>query len=344
MGDLWDMWLKEREADGFSNEIYKANWKALKPFFGNRFPDLLKAQDFRDYAKARFALGRKPSTVSTELVRLRACLTWAFDTRLTPIKVKVWVPSPGGPRDRVLTFEEARALILGASAGDPHIYVFVVLLFATGARHAAVLDLTWDRIDFDAGTIQYDEDLPRDPMSKAWRKGRATVPMNRLAREALSTAKTGKRTDFVVEHGGKRLKSCSDGFFNAVERAARSVPSLGRFVTDPDDATTTFETDVTPHTIRHTVATWLDAKKIETKRTAGLLGHRNEDTTKRVYTHAEPSVLNEAVEVLDDALTPLPKLEMKEFEDPNGDQTDSGSGTVISSSARELPPDEHGLP
>ena len=76
-------------------------------------------------------------------------------------------------------------LVKGAEAGDPHVGLFVVLVFATGARHTAVLDLTWDRIDFVRGTIQFDEDLPPDPMSKAWRKGRATVPMNRGARKAL---------------------------------------------------------------------------------------------------------------------------------------------------------------
>ena len=316
VGDLWKLWLAEREADGFSNTVYDANWKALEPAFASRAPDLLKAQDFRDYAKARFALGRAPSTVNTELVRLRACLAWAFDTRLVSIKVKVWVPSPGKSRERVLTFEEARALIIGAAEGFAHAYLFVVLLFATGARHMAVLDLTWDRIDFEAGTIQFDEDLPPDPMSKSWRKGRATVPMNRLAREALTAAKAGKTTNYVIEYGGDRLKTCGGAFFNAVERAARKVPSLGTFTTDPVTGDTTFETDVTPHTVRHTVATWLDEAKIATNRRAGLLGHRDERTTDRVYTHSSPSVLTEAVEVLNEALVPLPRIATEAVELP----------------------------
>lgn len=330
MGDLWDMWLKEREADGFSNEIYKANWKALKPFFGNRFPDLLKAQDFRDYAKARFALGRKPSTVNTELARLRACLAWAFDTRMIGVRIKVWVPPPGRGRQRVLTRDEARAIILGASEGDPHSYLFAVLLFATGARHMAVLDLTWDRIDFVAGTIQFDEDLPPDPMSKAWRKGRATVPMNKLSREALDTARAGRRTDYVIEHGGKRLKTVHDAFRNAVRRAARRVPSLGTFKVI--EGREVFFTKVTPHTVRHTVATWLDEADIETRRTANLLGHRNEITTKKVYTHSGPSVLGAAVEVLDEAIAPLPRIATIDTGLPVEHDTETGKAVPLGQS------------
>lgn len=310
VGALWKLWLAEREDDGFSNEIYNHNWTALKPYFAHRHPDTLSAADFRNYARARFALGRAPSTVHTELVRLRSCLKWAFETRLVPILVKVWVPSPGKGRKRVLTIDEARRLIEGASKGDPHVYVFVVLLFCTGARHTAILDLEWQRVDFEAGTIQYDEDLPRDPMSKAYRKGRATVPMNAAAREALKMAEAGRQTDFVIEHGGKRLTECREGFANAVERAG-----LGRHVPHPKKADEMkFVTDITPHVIRHTVATWLDAQSIETKRAAQLLGHADEETTRKIYTHASHEMLSDAVEALDAAFAPLPKLSASEAE------------------------------
>ena len=94
-----------------------------------------------------------------------------------------------------------------AEKGDPHVYVFVVLLICTSARHMAILDLTWDRVDFVQRTITYDENKAVDPMSKKWQKGRATVPMPRLAYDALTVAHSGRQSDHVVEHGGKRLKS-----------------------------------------------------------------------------------------------------------------------------------------
>lgn len=289
VGDLWRMWLAERKQDGYDNSIYEAQWVSLGATFANRFPDLLETEDFRAYARARFALGRAPATVNTELARLRACLKWAADTHKIARRPKVWVPSPGKPRERVLSGDEARALVAAASRGDPHIYLFTVIAFATGARHTAILDLTWDRVDFIGETIEFDEDLPPDPMNKSWRKGRATVLMNRTLQRALEMAFKGRQTEFVIEHGGRRLKTVRDGFRNAVRRAG-----LGKMVGD------VFETDVTPHTIRHSVVTWLDHASIEARRTAQLVGHRDERTTTRVYTHASPEVLRAAVKHLDD--------------------------------------------
>jgi len=285
VGQLWSAWLQERAADRLSNKVYEANWVALSPAFASRTPDLLVANDYREYAAARFALGRSPWTVHTELVRLRACLKWAADTHLIARRPKVWVPAPGAHRSKVLTVEEAKTLVAGAMDGDPHVWLFVVLAFNTGARHTAILDLTWDRIDFERGLVAFDEDLPRDPMSKSWRKGRALVPMNRAVRAALELAYEAKQSKWVIEHGGRRLKSIREGFANAVRRAELA--------------------GVTPHTIRHTVASWLEDRVGDARR-AQLLGHGNIETTRRVYTHSGAELLTEAVSYLDFA--PLPKI------------------------------------
>lgn len=309
VGQVWELWMKEREADKYDNTIYNYHWRAMKPWFGNRSPLLLEAQDFRDYAKSRLDSGRKAATVNTELRRLNSCFKWAFETRKLPFRPKVWIPSAGDGRQRVLTIDEARRILAVLDRSDPHIRLFIIIAFATGARHMAILDLTWDRIDFDNGIITFDEDLPPDPMSKAWRKGRATVPMNKAVREALKTANEGRLTDSVIEHGGERLVSVRDGFRNAMERAG-----IGHYVTD-DEGAQMFKTDVTPHTIRHTVATWLDEMSIATSRTAQLLGHEDEETTKRHYTHTSVEVLRPVVEALDNAFAPLPKISLVEVEE-----------------------------
>jgi integrase len=299
VGQLWDLWMADRKRDGFDNRIYQYQWVSLKPAFGHRRPDMLSADDFRDYARARFDLGRSPWTVHNELVRLRTCLKWAADTHLIDKRPKVWVPTAGGHRERVLTLEEARALVAAAKQGDPHIHVFTVVAFATAARHTAILDLEWPRVDFMTGLIEFDLDAERDPMSRAWQKGRATVPMNRAVRNVLELAYAGRQCSHVVEHGGDRLKTVKNGFFNAVRRASEVAPTLGKWVAK--NGKRVFETDVTPHVIRHTVLTWLD-QAVPDARRAQLAGHANEDITKRVYTHAAPEVLQEAVERLNDAL------------------------------------------
>lgn len=305
VGDLWKLWLEDRAKDGLNNDIYSANWVALGKYFANRAPHLLSRDDGRSYARQRFDAGRAPSTVNTELVRLRACLNWAVDTNLIAKPQKIWAPSAGKGRQRVLTPEEAFRLVIAARDGDPHIYLFVVLAFATGGRHTAILDLTWDRIDFDAETIDLDEDLPSDPMSKVKRKGRATLVMSKLARPALDEAFGGRtKCGYVIEHGGRRLKGVGEGFYNAVKRAG-----LGEWLPHPEKPDVMiFETDVTPHTIRHTVATWASDKNVDTKHTAHLLGHRDENTTRKVYIHNDAKASQPAVDVIDATFAELPNL------------------------------------
>jgi len=287
IGDLWAMWLADRKQDGLRNDIYDANWVSLRSAFAGRDPALLKTDDCRAYAKARFAAGRSSATVHTELSRLRACLKWAVENDHIKQRPKVWVPPPGQSRDLVLTQDEGLRLVRAGLEGDPHIGLFIVLAFSTGGRHTAILDLTWDRVDFAAGTITLDEKRRPDPMSKSWRKGRATVWMSDTARKALTHAYAGRQSKHVIEHGGRRLKTVRQGFANAVRRAGLSA-------------------EVTPHTIRHTVASWTYGK-VSTGLTAQLLGHRDERTTRNVYQHPDAEATRPVVEVIDATFAALPE-------------------------------------
>lgn len=281
IGRLWDLWLADRAADGLSNTIYAHNWVSMRQHFAARDPALLTADDCRAYARERFSAGRRPWTVHTELSRLRACLAWAVARKHIREAPYVWVPPQGPSRQRVLTVDEVRRLIEAAATGDPHVHLFVILAAQTGARHRAVLDLTWDRVDWDRGVIAYDELLPPDPMSKAWRKGRATVPIGRLARATLERAFAGRRTDHVIEHGGRRIQSIREGFARAVSRAGIAPP-------------------VTPHTLRHTVATWATERGVALQQIAQLLGHADSRTTELVYSHPSAErFLRKVVDAID---------------------------------------------
>lgn len=284
IGDVWEMWLEDRARDGLRCDIHRANWVALGKAFAHRSPQTLTADDCRDYARARFALGRAPATVNTELTRLRDALKWAAARGHIPLCPYVWVPSPGKPRKRIVSVEEMRRLIQ-ASAVTPHIQLFVVLALTTGARHTAILDLTWDRVDFATGTINYEDDIEIDPMSKRWRKGRATVPMNAMSRAALERAHAGAQTGHVVEYDGRRLKTVREGFRLACERVSIA--------------------GVTPHTLRHTIATWLEEQSVEMQKLARLLGHKDSRTTEQIYSHpraGSDARLRDAVGMIDDLM------------------------------------------
>lgn len=293
IGELWAAYLADRKMDGKGMQIFEHNWKALAPRFALLSPQDIDAELCRSYARDRFERGKivrrregdkvvevrkdiSPSTVWTELVRLRTCLQWAAERELIAKAPYIWVPSPAEPRQRVLTEDEVWSLI--DACKSPHARLFMLLLIATGGRHVAVLELTWDRVSFEGGSINLQKPTDRDPMSKRSFKGRAIVPMNNLIRAALSEASGGAQTDHVIEWDGRPIKSAKKVFQRAVTAAGLE--------------------GVTPHTFRHTAATWLTEDEVPIEKVARYLGHKDLATTQ-AYSKPKGSQLTGAAEVVE---------------------------------------------
>lgn len=277
ISDIWKAYVADRKMDGKGMAIFEHNWKALAPRFAALSPSDVDADLCRSYARDRFEAGKlvkvrrgdkvdterrelSPSTVWTELVRLRVCLEWAEERQLIAKAPYVWVPAPAEPKQRTLTEEEFWRLV--DACRSPHVRLFALLLIATAGRHTAVLELTWDRVDFEASIINLKKPTPRDPMSKRSFKGRATVAMNNLIRAALTEAKAGATSPYVIEWNGngEPLLSVKKAFARAVQRAGLS--------------------GVTPHTLRHTAATWLTEGDVAIEKVARFLGHKDLATTQ----------------------------------------------------------------
>jgi len=171
-------------------------WKAIGPMFADRNAATLTEDDCLHYVDARRARGRSDSTIWSELSRLRSALKWAEHKRLIDRAPKIWLPAPSPPRDRRMTREQVLAFI--AACTLPHVKLFAILAATTGARMGAILSLTWDRVDLERGLIHY-----QDPTVFRTKKGRATTPINALARDALIDAHTGATTPFVIEWAGQ---------------------------------------------------------------------------------------------------------------------------------------------
>lgn len=269
-------YLQDREADGKGVRVMRADWKALQPFFGEMAPQAIEAEICRQYARERLETVSQ-GTVWTELTRLRSAINWAIKRRvLAPAAAGyVWVPQKPEGRKRVLASDEIERLLAGCNA--PHIRLFVVVALATGARTAAILELTWDRVDFERGIIDLKAEDVVNPLTKKARKGRAVLPMSDAVRAALSEARTGALTDHVIEWNGEAVSSITKGFAAACKRAG----IVG----------------VTPHTIRHTVATVLDDAGIDPRLVSRFLGHRSMASTA-IYTHPKPETLRPAADVV----------------------------------------------
>lgn len=247
------------------------SWKALSPFWAALRPDQICPELCRDYIKSRRENGIGDGTILRELSDLRAgVFRYASDKGAT-----FQMPSQPAPRNRHLTKDEYRKL-REAALSVPHLYLFLELALATGARKSAVLDLTWPQIDFDRGRI----DLGIGSKGK----GRSVVPMTNTVRKALIAAKQKSTTQYVIEYGGERVLNLKKAFNSAVARSG--IPNTG-------------SDRVTPHVLRHTAAVWMAEAGTKMSEIAQYLGHTNEKVTFRVYARYSPDYLRGAASALE---------------------------------------------
>ncbi|MGH6689752.1 MAG: tyrosine-type recombinase/integrase [Gammaproteobacteria bacterium] len=255
------LYLAEKDATAAAPARLREAWKPMSPHFANLRPDQIDRELCRSYVALRRTRKVGDGTIGKELGTLRAGLRWA-DPRTSAV---IELPSLPPPRERYLTREEARRLIANADA--PHVKLFVVLALTTAGRKEAVLELAWDRVDFDRGIIRLGQGERRA-------KGRATVPMHDLARPLLLEARRAALTDYVIEWGGRRLRSIRKGFSQACRRAQLR--------------------EVSPHVLRHTAAVWMAEAGVPMSEIAQYLGHSDDRITQRVYSRFSPEHLRRA--------------------------------------------------
>ena len=146
--------------------------------------------------------------------------------------------------------------------------LFIVLALTTAGRREAILDLTWDRVNFERGLIQLGDGRKRT-------KGRATVPIHESARPYLEAAFKAKRTRHVIEYADRAVRSVRTGFDNACAAAGLD--------------------DVSPHVLRHTAAVQMAEGGAPMSEIAAVLGHSDSRITERVYAKYSPGYLAKAV-------------------------------------------------
>jgi integrase len=270
IGSLWEMYRQEKQGRRVAVAM-DFEWRAMKDHFAAVKPEDLTVDMCRRYTAARRKARKHDGTIWTELGHLRTVLTWARNARLIQFAPQVERPAKPAPKDRWLTLTEIHKLLEAPKAH--HVQLAILLMLATAGRVSAVLELTWERVDFERGTINLrtSETGPR--------KGRAVVPMNDGLRAALSSAEKASMTDYVIEWAGEPIKRLRTGF----TAAAKAAGVKG----------------VTPHVLRHTAAVHLVAGGTPMQKVSQYLGHSSISVTERVYARFAPDHLKAEAEILD---------------------------------------------
>jgi integrase len=235
-------------------------WKAMKPFWERTDPDLIDAQMCKDYGDQRRA---GPATIRYELLQISTALKWGRANRYIIAKPDMWLPETPERKVRHLSHDEFERFFAEVKA--PHAKLYVLLGLYTMARPSAILDLTWDRIDFTRGLIDLNP-----PGRKQTAKRRPVVPIADDLREPLEVAYAGRQSAYVIEHGAKQVANVKKAFQAASARSG---------------------IEVTPYTLRHTGAVWAAEAGTPMSALAQFMGHDSSATTEKHYARYSPGYL-----------------------------------------------------
>jgi integrase len=268
IAEMHAVYVEERGPRILSQETLRLAWKRLAPVFGHLRPDQVTRRSTRAYTAQERRRGVGDGSIRRDLGVLSAIIR--HNDPHAPAVIER-PPSPP-PKSWHLTREQYRDLRKAARA-IPHLRLFVILAYRTGGRSAAILDLTWDRVDFMRGQI-------RLGVGEQLAKGRATVPMIEETAEVLREARKAALTDHVIEYGGHPVRSIRKAFKRSAARAG-----LPR--------------ETSPHILRHSAAVHMAESGVPMAEIAQFLGHSSEAVTFHVYARFSPDYLRRAAAALE---------------------------------------------
>lgn len=266
--DLFELYLSDKRLEGKPTERIAFAFRNLESTFGHLYPQYVTKELTKAYRADRKA---SAGTIYLELNYLRMALSWAYKNKLLDREVFVDRGSKPPPRTDYISKEQFQKLL--AATEYPHLILFMILAVTTGARSNALLDLTWNRVDFNRRII----DL-RNPEKSATAKGRAVIPINDTALRYLETARKGAQTPYVIEYANAPIKHIRHAMERISERAKLKV---------------------TAHMFRHSAAVWMAEGGVPMSEIAQFLGHSNTAITEHIYARYSPQYLRNAAKHLE---------------------------------------------
>jgi integrase len=240
----------------------------LSAFWGPKRIGEVTARNCRAYARERTAAAARP-----DLETLRAAINyWHREYGPLPSVPAVVLPAKAEPRRQWLTRNDSERLLFAARHVE-HLKRFILLGLYTGSRSGVLLNLRWDQIDLVSGVM----------LRKAYRQTEISnkqAPPVKLGRRALLSLRRWKTLDgmriaHVIHFNGRKIKKLRRSWATACGACGITA---------------------SPHTLRHTRATWLMQAGVDHWEAAGHLGMSLE-MLERVYGKHDPQFQKRAANV-----------------------------------------------
>ena len=228
------------------------NW--LNRHLGNYRVDELHDGHIQAYKTLRQTAGVKNRTINKELSYFSGFLSWCKkEPRNLPVKiVSIESLSFERPLPVVLTLEETMLLI---SNMEPLYRAFFVTLFSLGVRFSEASRLTWEDLDQRNRCVRI-----RETKTKQER----LLSASRWLMDCLAEITPEEQTGLIFRSRRRVKPTALRSVRTAIDRAKTKAGIIKR---------------VTPHLMRHSLATYLTDQDINIRKLQRQLGHTQLATT-----------------------------------------------------------------
>lgn len=294
---LTEAFLGARRLRPGSAATYRYRLAAVATAFADRDPLALSARDGAAYVLAREGQGRSPTTVRGEVDAFAIVQRWCVARGWVPVATWDGVERPElRRRETHLRPEEIGAWLRAAErlgktppgdalAEDWSRWPAAAWLLLHGLRSAEVQHVLVRDVDLVHHAVHV---VDRAGARTKSRGSERVVPvLSPLALEALRSAVEGRGLDEpAIPMGRASRVELEDGTIvrdPAASIAARSKWLARRCATTCDEAGIRH---LSPHALRHTVATLAITSGADVHSVQALLGHEDARVTTRIYSHA----------------------------------------------------------
>jgi len=275
IADVLILYLQDKAQQHARPQETDARVNKLLDFFGDKMLDYVTGQTCRAYVKSRSS----QSSARRELEDLRAAIRHHRMEGLCNQVIDVRLPPKSQPRERWLTRSETARLLYTAWRTSPHVARFILIGIYTGTRSGAIFTASLSQVSgrgyIDTKTgIFYRKAFGK----KATKKRQPPIILpGRILAHIRRWQRLGLCNKALIEYHGEPITRITKAFTHAAERAA--LPN------------------VTPHTLRHTAATWMMENGAEPSDVAKYLG-MTEAMIEQTYGHIGSKALERAAAAL----------------------------------------------
>jgi integrase len=268
---------------------------ALVLWWTDQYLSAITPRTCRAYVKSRVDAGMAAGTARKELGTLIAAINYCVAEGKLTQSVPVELPPKSPSKDIWLDRTEIATLVVAArrqKKAKAHLPYFILIGFYMGRRKQAILKLQWQ-----ANPIAGHVDLPgcridfqgRRAVESKKRKGRAEIPRRLLTLLRYLRKRT---TSYVLEYEGSTMKNLKRSFRTACEEATKIADKAAAKATSPMDRDQWIESArklrlATPHTLRHSCASWLVQRGLPYADVGQFIDMSGE-MVERTYGHLAP--------------------------------------------------------